>query len=203
MIEARFVPIEKWPGTPRTSRRYAHFRKSYMAQLNALEYELRHLGARDIVIQAGFRSADIRNDGWPRSGARPMQPGVIVSFRNRKGEAFGFPCDTYTDFEDNLYAIALSLEALRAVDRHGVTQRAEQYQGWKRLEAPEHEAAKDQEWAYGFLAALNGIEPAALHGNRAALDIAYRAAAKKTHPDTGGNVDAFQTLQEARNLLGL
>ena len=34
MIDARFVPIEKWPGAPTKSRKYAHFRASYSQTLD-------------------------------------------------------------------------------------------------------------------------------------------------------------------------
>ena len=44
-----------------------------------------------------------------------------------------FPCDTFTDWQANVRGIALALEALRAVDRYGVTQQAEQYRGWTAL----------------------------------------------------------------------
>lgn len=203
MIDCRFVPIETWPGKPKLLPRRAIFRVKYSARLDLLEKELYYLGAREILVQAFFSRDEIRNDGWPRSSARPRKPGVIVSFTNKQREQFSFPCDTYDAWEDNLYAIALSLEALRTVDRYGVTQRAEQYQGWKQIESPAHQQQKDSEWAYGFLASLNGIDKNALRGNRAALDLAYRAAAKKTHPDSGGNTEAFQILQEARTILGL
>ena len=160
MIDARFVPIEKWPGVPTRHRKVSPFIVTYARTLIDLERELNHLGARRIVIQAFVNEADIRNDGWPRSSARFFQPGIILSFTTRDGSSISFPCDTYVHWDHNLRAICLTMTALRAIDRYGVTQRAEQYQGWKRLEAPEHEAPKDQEWAYSYLAALNGIEPA-------------------------------------------
>lgn len=200
MIQARFVPIDKWPGKPKTTRKRAVFRATYQKRLVFLERELNHLGARGILIQAYLNEDQIRNDGWPRSNQRPKQPGIIVTFQNRKGESLSFPCDTYTDWEDNLYAIALSLESLRAVDRYGVTQREEQYQGWKRLAAPEKEQTRDRTWALSHLAMLAGTVVSAL-GNQSGIDLAYRAAARKTHPDHGGSTEEFQVLQDAMSLL--
>src|SRR5690554_7090169 len=58
--------------------------------LDDLERELRHLGARGIVVQAYLRGEDIRNDGWPRSSARFMEPGIVLSFTDRSGQALSF-----------------------------------------------------------------------------------------------------------------
>ena len=203
MIEARFVPIDKWPGKVRPSyerRKRATFRIGYADRLNFLEKEIKHLGGKGILIQAYFDAKDIRNDGWPRSSSRPKSPGIIVTFQNRKGESLSFPCDTYDSWEDNLYAIALSLESLRAVDRYGVTQHEEQYQGWKRLAPPSQEQPRDRRWALQHLAALADTSPDALKDS-AMVDLAYRSAARKTHPDSGGNVQAFQVLQDAMRLI--
>jgi hypothetical protein len=86
-IACRFKPIEKWPKqpTPKESRRN-RFRAKWEDTLNVIEYELFQLGARDISIEAFFRANEIRNDGWPRSGAQPSQPGVILRFTTPKGE---------------------------------------------------------------------------------------------------------------------
>jgi hypothetical protein len=203
MIDLRFVSIQTWPGKETKGRKIAPFSLSYSRCLSALEKELKHLGAHEIIVQAFLCENDIRNDGWPRSSAKFYHPGIVLSFITKDGSQISFPCDTYRHWEGNLRAICLTLTALRAIDRYGVTQRAEQYQGWKQIESPAHQRPKDTEWAYGYLAALNNVEPGAIRGNRAALDIAYRTAAKKTHPDAGGNVEAFQTLQEARAILGL
>lgn len=140
MIQARFVPVDRWPGAPKARRVKGSFRAGYDSRLALLERELRHLSAHNILIHAYLRPDQIRNDGWPRSGVSPSSPGIIVTFQNRRGESLSFPCDTYAYWQDNLYAIALALESLRAVDRYGVTQRGEQYEGWKRL-APRDRAS--------------------------------------------------------------
>src|SRR5690606_17605504 len=61
----------------------------------------------------------LRLDGLPRSGQRaPDDPGVAVYWRKGKG----FRCiaiDRYDRVQDNLAAIAATLEAMRAIDRHG------------------------------------------------------------------------------------
>ena len=204
MINARFVPVSKWPGAPKPSysRRRATFRIAYGKRLDLLEFELNKLRATDIIIQVYLKSSDIRNDGWPRSSARPDHPGVILTFQKGK-ETLSFPCDTYDAWEDNLYAIALSLEALRSVDRYGVTRNAEQYQGWKAIAAPAKEESPSREWAIEHLARVSGTEKWFLKDDDS-ISAAYRLAAKKTHPDmNGGDRRAFELLQKAMEVIRL
>lgn len=152
-LEATVRPLSGWPG-PRTAEpKRSPFRRPgrlvntatgttwggggpmpFSDTLSFLKRELYHLDARDINIEADFRERDIRQDGWPRSGARPTSPGVILAFSSKHGP-LQYACDTYDSWEANLRAIASTLEALRAVDRWGATQRHEQYQGFKKLPA--------------------------------------------------------------------
>jgi hypothetical protein len=71
MIDARFRPLLKWTREPGLKWRQSHFKTAYNKTLDALEYELGHLQARNIVIEAGYRPDQIRNDGWPRGGVSP------------------------------------------------------------------------------------------------------------------------------------
>src|SRR5690349_1395878 len=116
MIDCRFKPIEKWPNqpTPQWKRQDSRFKAGWSQTLDLLERELNHLRAKDISIKGFFAAKDIRNDGWPKSSARPTQPGVILSFQSKQGRLV-MPCDKYKDWESNLRAIALTLEHLRAV----------------------------------------------------------------------------------------
>jgi len=135
MIDARFRPLPKWPEPRPLQMRTSQFKSTYAKTLNVLEYELGKLDARNIVIEAGFALADIRNDGWPRGKVRPTHPGIILYFDGADG-TMRFPCGTYSDFDSNMHAIALTLANLRAIDRYGVTMGHEQYQGFKQLAAP-------------------------------------------------------------------
>ena len=58
----------------------------------------------------------------------PVHPGVILEFEKPEVGEDGdtphyvkihLPCDTYRFWEDNLRAIAMVLEGLRMIDRHG------------------------------------------------------------------------------------
>jgi hypothetical protein len=191
MIDCRFKPIEKWPAkpTPEYRRQQSRFKAGWSQTLDLLERELNHLKAKEINIEGFFAPKDIRNDGWPKSSARPTQPGVILSFTTKQGRMV-MPCDSFRDWEANLRAIALSLEHLRAVDRYGVTtEEKEQYTGWLRLPAA---GASDEAAECARLLiqhACVGVDTARLLGDRNVFDSVWREAVRRTHPDANGGRD--------------
>lgn len=203
MIQLRFVPIDRWPGEKTRGRINSPFRAGYLDTLNLLEEELGKLRAKEIVLQAAIGWEDIRNDGWPKSGARFFDAGVILTFESTNG-ALSFPCDRFTDWQANLRAIALSLQALRAVNRYGVTRRAEQYQGWKRIAPPSDSPFGNKDEAARFLAGEGEMKGdyRFLIDDSAIRQSIYRRAAAKLHPDAaGGSHDAFVKLQAALSML--
>ncbi len=198
MIEVRFRPLAD--PDPRKTRKKPPFKVSYGRTLTLLDYELRQVGASGVIIEAGFRLEQLRQDGWPYANAKPSHPAVKISFRNKRGQSLGFPCDTYNSIEGNIRAISLTLEALRAVDRYGVTQTGEQYRGWTALPAaPSAEQSLSRESAIAVIATLAGLSY-----SDAVFDMkaAYRAAARNAHPDSGGTQEAFVQLQRAWAVVG-
>lgn len=204
MIQLRFVPIDQWPGERTKNRKFPQFRSTYPQTLDLLEQELVNLRAKEIVLQAFIGWEDIRNDGVPKSSANFRDPGVILTFETKNG-TLSFPCDTYTDWQSNLRAIALSLEALRSVNRYGVTRRNEQYQGWRQLATSSGKPFPNKEAAAIYLSGHAGNQPGGWHGmvaDSAMRQQAYRRAAAKLHPDApGGSHDEFVRLQAALAML--
>lgn len=131
-LEIRFVPMTA-PVDAATLTR--SFRSSYSATLRLLKEELLKVRATNVTIQAGYKKNQIRNDGMPYADAKPQHRAVVVQF-SKRGETgiLTFRGTRYKKFEDNLRAVALSLQALRAVDRYGVVD-GEQYAGFKQLTA--------------------------------------------------------------------
>ncbi|WP_345434830.1 hypothetical protein [Microbacterium gilvum] len=144
--------------------------------------------------------ADFRLDGKPRAQAKAAHPGVILSFDSKVGH-LSYPCDTFTTWQDNLRAVALALEALRKVDRYGVTKRGEQYRGFLAIEAtavPDGFATADDALAYlGKFLGLGHAEMKVIPG---VVARALRRAQRDTHPDRGGDEVAFHrvSLAEAK-----
>jgi hypothetical protein len=186
-VRITYRPLGVWPSGKRTqNRERSRFRAGWSDTLNLLERELAHLGVRYdamIVIEAGYTEGEIRLDGLPRRDARPRDPAVVLNFDSKYGP-LRYGCDTYTMHDDNLRAIALALEALRAVDRYGVTKRGEQYAGWKALPDGSLNHEQAQQWI-------------ADHGGSVA------EALRRTHPDHGGNVGDLARTLEARKVLQL
>lgn len=204
MIDCRFKPIDQWPHqqTPSWKRRKSPFKAGWSQTLDLLEKELNHLKATDIIVDGYFQFRDIRNDGWPKSTARPSQPGVILSFDTKRGR-MSMPCDTYTDWEANLRGIALTLEHLRSIERYGVTtEQHEQYTGWLKLPAasPADEATQHAKTLFFYCGLPTDIEK--ILGSQVEFEQVWRAAVRRTHPDTGGtNSEAFSAVIAARDRL--
>lgn len=206
MLNTIFCPLKAWPGemTPSHQRKASPFKANYNRTLDLLEFELEKLGARNIVIQCQCDRAQIRNDGWLKSGTSLAGPAIIVSFTDALGDEYAYPCDTFTSFQDNLRAIALALEALRKVDRYGVTRKGEQYQGFKALPpAPQPARAKmTPADAAEFIARyMLGLDPEVVIMDHEIFENAFKFAQKKVHPDAGGSHDDFVKLQEAGAVL--
>lgn len=200
MLKAIFRPLESWPKklTPVSSRRYSPFKSSYGDTLVLLERELSAIDARNVVIQAQFTLGQIRNDGWPRGTAKPSGPAVILNFTKGR-DTISMPCDTFHDYEDNLRAIALSLEALRKIDRYGVTTGSEQYQGFKALPSA-NDSSIAKEKATEFFAVHLGISRSEV--SKRDVTEMFRALAKKLHPDMSTEGAAlFHELQAHRKVL--
>jgi hypothetical protein len=194
-VELQFRPIEHWQGKLTTDRRRSQFRASYGKTLALLDRELRHLGARDVFLQAAFGPEDIRLDGRPRNHAKATHPGVILTFLSKYGP-LQYPCDRFDHWQDNLRAIALSLKHLRDVDRYGVTKHGEQYRGWEQLSYKGAAMSRDE--------ALRILSPFTRNGSPRTpqeLEAAYREGAKQLHPDRGGNAQEFQQLLSAHEVL--
>ena len=199
MLQVRFSPVRQWPTKPTIAREHSRFKAGMADTLDLLERELSCIRAQDISIELYLTLDQIRNDGWPRADARPTQPGVILKYTTRQGQ-FVWPCDKYRDYRANLRAIALTLEALRAIARYGVaTEKGEQYRGWLQLpaspQADELTSLAREIISSGSLSA----EPAHVLSSPEALTSAWRAAIAHAHPDITGDTQRAASINAARD----
>jgi len=134
--------------------------------------ELRALGVRSgkWIISSNL---ELRNDGLPRSTQRaPEDPGVAVYWTRGNDGQKVMAIDLYDRVADNLAAIAATLNAMRAIERHCGAQILERaFTGFDALPAPKrwHE--------------ILGVPPGA---SAAEINAAFRNLASQHHPDTGG-----------------
>lgn len=117
-LRAAELSVRPLSGTrPTPGRRRAQFRAELAVTVRELKRELRALEGARVVVELGIRDQDIRQDGYPRARApEPSDPTVAISFASVHGPLRYATCE-YTEWEDNLRAIVLSMQALRAVDR--------------------------------------------------------------------------------------
>lgn len=176
----------------RTNDGSSYTRKSdltvYDSVTRVLE-ELRMFGVLegDAIISTNL---PVRLDGLPRSDARkPQDPGVAVYWERPSdhGKTKVMAIDAYDEVADNLAAIAATLEAMRAIERHGgavILDRA--FEGFVALMAPGQTPLpwRDVLEAHG----VNDL---------AEVERLYKEARSAAHPDTGGNDDLFNQVQRA------
>lgn len=189
MINA--YPLQ-WPsGWPRSkSRKAAAFktraRSSYLTQISVADgvqrvlLELERMGYTrdDIVISTNVPT---RLDGLPRSDrGEPGDPGAAVYWRTRKGDNKVMAIDVYDRVADNLAAVAATLDAMRAIERHGgavVLERA--FTGFTALPAPSAKRTWREVLNFGDMTV-----------NRELIKQRYRQLASLRHPDKEGGSDA-------------
>lgn len=181
-----FRPLERPVGG---GQRYSNFKASWPDTVALLERELRAHGARNIILEVDLREQDLRLDGLPRADRNARTPGIVLSFEATRvpgKPALRYEVATFTDWRDNVRGVALGLQALRAVDRYGVTKRGEQYAGWKALPSGTVGSGGNPTRGRQLIAQAGDVK-SALHD---------------AHPDHGGNPDDFRDVIAARDAAG-
>ncbi len=148
------------------------------------------LGRDDVVVSTNLR---LRLDGLPRGDQRePDDPGVAVYWESAGGARKVMAIDLYRRVADNLAAVAATLDAMRAIERHGgavVMERA--FTGFAALPAP-IAAGMKRDWREVLeLGPGSTIDPGDVHR-------AYRRLALEHHPDRGGDQAKMAELNAAR-----
>lgn len=178
---ATYRPLATWPYPPaKRTVRVTPFRSDWRRTLVLLEEELERAGASDVIIGLVMDASAVNLAGQIKPEAVVRHKGVELSFQPRQGDRLTFHAEAHPTWKANLHAIALGLEALRAIDRFGITSSGEQYAGFALLPAN--------------VAAERGSQLVQVHGG---LPEALRA----THPDHGGAAADFQAVQAYRATL--
>lgn len=187
-----------WERTPEQYRRRAYSTFGHItfdrARRSLLD-ELRKLKARDVVLST---NQPLRLDGQPLAATRIItDPGVAVYITRTDGRQYAMARDAYVEMAANMRSLALAIEHLRGLERHGgdlMVERA--FSGFAALPAP---GQRPSCWV------ILGIDPVtearlldpALRAK--AINEAYRAKARVLHPDAGGTDQQMSELNAARN----
>lgn len=153
--------------------------------MKRVRYELERLGVNvtdDSIVSTNLK---LNLAGLPRGDqGEPSDPGVAVYFQKKNGPMRVIAIDAYTRVRDNVAAIAATLEAMRAIERHGGAQILERaFTGFDALPAP-------KKW-WDVLE----VKPDA---TREVIEANFRRLARDRHPDAGGTNAAMAELNEAR-----
>jgi hypothetical protein len=199
MTEISRYPLTWPPGWRRaTTRRGADFRRGNGYSAKRLELgdgisrvmrELSRLRVRgsSVIISSDLK---LRGDGLPYAdqATSKLDPGVAVYWTDSKGNKRCMAVDRYDRIADNLAAIAATIEAMRAIERHGgavILDRA--FMGFQALAAPAAENAPHE---------VLGVSERA---TRLEIEDAYRRLAMQCHPDRGGSHSAMSRINAARD----
>ena len=168
-------PLE-WPAThPRTvTPRRSQFGNNWTLYgvSNDLEYELRLLGAKNVVVTT---NAVVSAKGLPYSSQRKIEDAGVAVYFELNGAQRCFPCDRWDRIEHNLRAITLSVGALRGLDRWGSKHMVDAaFEGFKALPPPSTNP-------------YHGLSVSEL-----------KAKLREHHPDTGdGDTQSFENALSA------
>lgn len=165
-----------WPRTDALRRESARFKVTLHSALTFLQDELRRLGAKDVVLSSDCTLGQ----------QNPKDSGVCAYF-HYQGINAAIPCDRWRKVEDNVQAIAKTVEAMRGIERWGAKNMIKAaFSGFAALPAP---GKTSRDWR--MVLELNGDATLAKAREN------YRRLASLRHPDKGGSTDAMAELNMA------
>ena len=185
---------EGWKRTPPHLRRRSNWKVTDTQMANELVDELRRFETTMSVISSNIP----RN---PRDGSIKVSvsglvedPGVAVYYSTNKWKERVIACDRWVNAFHNMYAIARTIDSLRAIERAGASQILDQaFSAFGALPASAN-AAPARLWWEVF-----GMQEGSLAFVDAVMcEAKYRELARKAHPDQGGSEAAMSELNRAR-----
>lgn len=189
MTEIQAFPL-CWPvGYKRSMTRYrSKFKQTPEKVQKFLHSEINKLGGINLVVSTNI---PIRKDGGFYSeyaGRSIDDPGVAIYF-NYKGKNISMCCDQYLSVHENICALGKGIEALRGMNRWGVSDFIERaFTGFAAL--PESRQTVKKEW-WDILGTRHDAR-------EDEIKTAYRVLAKKYHPDVNKeNPEYFDIVKRA------
>lgn len=187
MIEA--YPLS-WPmGYPRTQFPDVNgrFEGSFAASRDEILHQLKKMGATDVIISS---NVPLKKDGYPYAsfGVKDFNDNGIAVYFKLDGNPSVLCCDKWQRIEWNMRAIAKTIDAMRGLDRWGVSDILKRvFTGFNAL--PSSVPLKKDWWE------ILGVDQ---NADKNIIAASYRLGAKFTHPDMpGGSEEKFRELQDA------
>ena len=178
---------EGWPRTAATARKWSLAGGRAQSQnwdrvVDRLHTEIERIEGADIVIST---NQPLRRDGRPYAARTNIKDPGAAAYFTRQGRQLVMAQDAYELLIDNIRSLAIAIEGLRQMERHGGAAMMERaFSGFERLPPP----------ATGWRAVL-GLQPGAGIGE---AEAAFRRLAKRHHPDRpGGSTESMAVLNRA------
>jgi hypothetical protein len=189
-----------WPRTARRDQQRARFssranrmnrRKTVAEAVRALDQELERLHAASIVLSTNLR---VKLNGLPYGAQKEPDDTGAACYFAIEGKPVVLACDKWDAVADNIYAIAMHIDAMRGMDRWGVGNLDRAFTGYAALPP----AGAQQTWwqVLGLTSDLAEMDKQAATSH---IHIAYRGKARTAHPDAGGSDEAMSRLNVARD----
>lgn len=184
-----------WPRTPSYRRGPARYKVEINAAVDGLHRSLGLLGAQSgsVVISSNVPPRNAlgtpRNDGYQVS-----DPGVAVYWTTKAHGERVMACDRWSSVRENVRAIGLAVEGLRAIERAGATQILDRaYTAFGALPAASGAPVARPWWE------VLGLKKEALSfATLAMVEAQWRELAAKAHPDRGADPALLVELNRAR-----
>lgn len=205
------MSIEKYPlqwplGFPRTKYpKYSRFKGTSFGRARDIVFKelklMLNYKERETIVMS--TNIPLKSNGDPYATYKePEDKGVAVYF-NFKGEDVVICCDQWNVIVDNMWAVAKTIEALRGIERWGVSDFLKHsFQGFNALPPKQADKPKREWW----IVMDYSQRPGTASWDWAGVEAQYKSLAKNRHPDMGGSTDAFQELnsafQEAKKYYG-
>ncbi len=191
MSEITAYPLT-WPvgykRTPDAYRTWSRFNQSYGKAQNFMRDEVQRLGGSNLIVSTNLR---IRKDGMlyaDELNRKIDDPGVAIYFQ-RKGKPVAMCADKYLRIWENMYALGKSIEAMRGMDRWGVSEMLDRaFTGFTALPDAIVTAAPNWWEVLGF-----DNNP----GSICAVKARYYELVKQHHPDVGGDTKKIKLINWA------
>lgn len=192
---------EGWQRTQEWKRTKSKYSVDFVRSRDDIVRQLKLLGAREIVVSTNI---PLRRDGLPLAGmSEPKDPSVAVYWaehgawdaatRQQTYKHRVVACDHWRTVRENLRAVGLAIDALRALKRTGASEIIDKaFTGFMAL--PAH--AGSSSWRtvlFGDMAGIAGMGPL----TREDVENAYKRATRIAHPDLGGSHEQIVRVNQA------
>ncbi len=162
-----------WPRTEKSKRESGRFKTTLAGALENLRSQIELMGGKNLVLSSNCTLGQ----------SRPEDCGVVAYF-NWNQKQLAVPCDRWSSVEANVQAIALTIEAMRGMERWGAKHMIEaMFTGFKLL------PSSNKKW--------NEVLGVSEHESSQIIVTRYRTLAKMCHPDAGGKREAWDELEQA------